>query len=49
MSVISRLAMQVNKRPYVTILLGALVLFGLYLASRHSYLLTHLTGYERVY
>jgi PAS domain S-box-containing protein len=33
--------MQVNKRPYVTILLGALVLFGLYLTSRHSYLLFH--------
>jgi len=33
--------MQVNKRPSVTILLGALVLFGLYLTSRHSYLLFH--------
>jgi PAS domain S-box-containing protein len=41
MSVISRLVTQVNKRPYVTILLGALVLFGLYLTSRHSYLLFH--------
>lgn len=41
MSVISRLVMQVNKRPYVTILLGAIVLFGLYLTSRHSYLLFH--------
>ncbi len=41
MSVISRLAMQVNRRPYVTILLGAVVLFGLYLTSRHSYLLFH--------
>jgi len=41
MSVASRLVMQVNKRPYVTILLGALVLFGLYLTSRHSYLLFH--------
>ena len=41
MSAVSRLVMQVNKRPYVTILLGALVLFGLYLTSRHSYLLFH--------
>jgi PAS domain S-box-containing protein len=41
MSVISRLVTQVNRRPYVTILLGALVLFGLYLTSRHSYLLFH--------
>ncbi len=41
MSVISRLVTQVNKRPYVTILLGALVLFGLYLTSRYSYLLFH--------
>ena len=41
MSVVSRLIAQVNKRPYVTILLGALVLFGLYLTSRHSYLLFH--------
>jgi PAS domain S-box-containing protein len=41
MSVIPRLAMQVNKRPYVTILLGALALLGLYLTSRYSYLLFH--------
>ena len=41
MSVVSRLITQVNKRPYLTILLGALVLFGLYLTSRHSYLLFH--------
>jgi PAS domain S-box-containing protein len=41
MSVISRLVTQVNKRPYVTILLAALVLFGLYLTSRYSYLLFH--------
>ena len=41
MSVVSRLITQVNKRPYVTILLGALVLFGLYLTSRQSYLLFH--------
>ncbi len=41
MSVISRLTMQMNKRPYVTILLGTLALLGLYLTSRYSYLLFH--------
>jgi PAS domain S-box-containing protein len=41
MSAISRLVMRVNKRTYVTVLLGALVLFGLYLSSRYSYLLFH--------
>ena len=41
MSVISRLVTQVNKRTYVTILLAALTLLGLYLTSRQSYLLFH--------
>ena len=30
-----------NRREYLTILIGALVLLGLYLTSRHSYLLFH--------
>jgi len=30
-----------NRREYLTILIGALVLFGLYLTSRHSYLFFH--------
>jgi PAS domain S-box-containing protein len=41
MSAISRLVTQMNKRAYITILLGALVLLGLYLTSRSSYLLFH--------
>ena len=38
---ISRLARMANRREYLTILIGVLVLFGLYLTSRHSYLLFH--------
>ena len=38
---ITSLAGMANKRTYLTILLGCLVLFGLYMTSRHSYLLFH--------
>ncbi len=38
---INSLAGMVNRRTYLTILLGCLVLFGLYMTSRHSYLLFH--------
>lgn len=34
-------AKMAKKREYITVLLGALVLFGLYLSSRHSFLLFH--------